>query len=106
MVESAIASITSVGVGFFVGIIVGYFIKKAIKIVALLASGIVVLLLYLQQQQIISVNQESLEASITLVLTTLSLSFDKINLNGDMSSLGIPLTTSMTAGFMMAVMKG
>jgi uncharacterized membrane protein (Fun14 family) len=69
------------------------------------AGGIVALLLYLQQQQVISVDQRRLEVSLTLVLTTLSSSFDKITQAGDFSSLGIPLTASMKAGFTLALVK-
>jgi uncharacterized membrane protein (Fun14 family) len=70
-----------------------------------LAGGIVSLLLYLQQQQIISVDQERLEGSSTFILTTLSSSFDKMAPIGDMSSLGIPLAASIAAGFTVALAK-
>ena len=103
--ESLIPTITSIGGGFFIGIILGYFVKKVIKILMFVVGGIVGLLLYLQQQQIISVNIERLEDSLTLVLTTLSSSFDKITQTGDISSLGIPLTASIAAGFTVALAK-
>jgi uncharacterized membrane protein (Fun14 family) len=104
-IESLIPIATSIGGGFFIGILLGYFVKKAIKILMFVAGGIVGLLLYLQQQQIISVNIERIEGSITFALTTLSSSFDKITQTGDISSLGIPLTASMTAGFTLALAK-
>jgi hypothetical protein len=69
------------------------------------AGGIVGLLLLLRQQQIISVDQGSLEASLSPVLTTLYPSRDEITQTGDVSSLGIPLTASMTAGFTLALTK-
>jgi uncharacterized membrane protein (Fun14 family) len=96
---------TSVGGGFLLGILLGYFVKKAIKILMFVAGAIVGLLLYLQQQQIILLNQERLESSTTLVLTNLSSSFGKITQFGDVSSLGIPLTASMVAGFTLALAK-
>ena len=105
-IESLIPTAASIGGGFFIGILLGYFVKKVIKILMFVAGGIVGLLVYLQQQQIISVDQERLEASLTLVLTTLSSSFDKMTQIGDISSLGIPLTASMTAGFIVALVKG
>jgi uncharacterized membrane protein (Fun14 family) len=70
------------------------------------AGGILGLLLYLQQQQIISVDLERLESSLTLVLTTLASPFGKITQFGDISSLGIPLSASMAAGFTLALAKG
>jgi uncharacterized membrane protein (Fun14 family) len=53
-IESLIPTITLMGGGFFIGIVLGYFVKKIIKILMFVAGGIVGLLLYLQQQQIIS----------------------------------------------------
>jgi uncharacterized membrane protein (Fun14 family) len=106
IIESLIPTAASIGGGFFTGLLLGYFLKKVIKVLMFVAGGIVGLLLYLQQQQIISLSIERLEGSSTVILTTLSSSFDKINQNGDMSSLGIPLTTSMAAGFTLALVKG
>jgi uncharacterized membrane protein (Fun14 family) len=103
--ENLIPIATSVGGGFFIGILLGYFVKKVIKVLMFVAGGIVGLLLYLQQQQIISVNIERLEGSSTFILTTLSSSFDKMTQIGDMSSLGIPLTASIAAGFTVALAK-
>jgi uncharacterized membrane protein (Fun14 family) len=103
--EGLIPTVTSIGGGFLIGILLGYFVKKLFKIVMFVAGGIVGLLLYLQQQQIISVNIERIEGSITLALTTLSSSLDKLTQTGDISSLGIPLTASMTAGFTLALAR-
>ena len=103
--ENLIPVATSVGGGFFIGLVLGYFVKKMVKILMFVAGGIVGLLLYLQQQQIISVNIERLEGSSAFVLTTLSSSFDKTTQIGDMSSLGIPLASSIAAGFTVALAK-
>jgi uncharacterized membrane protein (Fun14 family) len=103
--ETLTPVMTSIGGGFFIGILLGYFIKKLFKIVMFVAGGIVGLLLYLQQQQIISADLQKFDASMTSVLTNFSSSFDKITQTGDISSLGIPLTASMTAGFTLALAK-
>ena len=106
MSESVIpTTIASIGGGFFTGLLLGYSVKKVIKILMFVAGGIVGLLLYLQQQQIISLNVERLEGSSTVILTTLSSSFDKMTQIGHMSSLGIPLAASMAAGFTLAFAK-
>jgi uncharacterized membrane protein (Fun14 family) len=104
--ESLVPTATSIGGGFFIGFLLGYFVKKIIKIIMFVVGGIVGLLLYLQQQQIISVNIERLEGSSTFILTTLSSSFDKMTQIGDMSSLGIPIAASIAAGFIVALAKG
>jgi uncharacterized membrane protein (Fun14 family) len=103
--ENLIPVATSIGGGFFIGILLGYFIKKIIKVLMFVAGGIVGLLLYLQQQQIISVNMESLETSSTAILTSLASTFDKMTQVGDFTSIGIPLTASIAAGFTVALAK-
>ena len=49
-VENLITIVTSMGGGFFVGAIVGYFMKKIIKIIMFVLGGLVAVLFYLQQQ--------------------------------------------------------
>ena len=103
--DSLIPVTTSVGGGFFIGLVLGYFVKKIFKILMFVAGGIVGLLLYLQQQQIISVNMEKLETSSTVILTSLPSTFDKMTQVGDFTSIGIPLTASIAAGFTIALAK-
>src|SRR5512132_4028083 len=95
--DSLIPVTTSVGGGFFIGLVLGYFVKKIVKILLFIAGGIVGLLLYLQQQQLISVNMESLKTSSTAILTSLASTFDKLTQVGDFTSIGIALTTSIAA---------
>ena len=104
-IENFIPIATSVGGGFFIGLVLGYFVKKIVKILMFVTGGIVGLLLYLQQQQVISVNMEKLETSYTAILTSLASSFDKITQVGDFTSIGIPLTASIAAGFTVALAK-
>jgi uncharacterized membrane protein (Fun14 family) len=103
--ESLIPIVTSIGGGFFIGIMLGYFVKKVLIILMFVAGGIVGLLLYLQQTQIISVNMENLENSSTTILTSLASTFDKMTQVGDFTSIGIPLTASIAAGFTIALAK-
>lgn len=104
--ESLIPTVTSIGGGFFIGIMLGYFVKKIIKILLFVVGGIIGLLLYLQQQQIISVNMENLEDSSTFIFTSITSSFDKMTQLGDATSLGIPLSASITVGFTLGLVKG
>ena len=103
--DSLIPIGTSVGGGFLIGALLGYFLKKIVKILMFVAGGIVGLLLYLQQQQIISVNIEKLETSSTAILTSFASTFDKMTQFGDFTSIGIPLTASIAAGFTVALAK-
>jgi uncharacterized membrane protein (Fun14 family) len=104
--ESLVPVLTSMGSGFFIGILVGFFIKKIIRILMFLVGGIVGLLLYLQQQQIISVNLDKLEQSSTFIYTSMLSSFDNVTQIGDTSSLGIPLVGGLSAGLAIGLTKG
>ena len=104
--ESLIPTITSIGGGFFAGIIIGYFLKKIIKILMFVGGGIAALLLYLQQQQVISVDVDKMEASSTFILSSVVSSLDKMTQPGDMATLGIPLAGGISAGLAIGFVKG
>lgn len=104
--EGLIPTVTSLGGSFFTGVIVGYFLKKIIKIITFVAGGIVGLLLNFQQQEIISVNMDKLQDSSTFILNSAVSSFDKMTQIGDGTSLGIPLMGSLSTGFTIGLMKG
>jgi len=46
-----------------------------------------------------------LEGLSAFILTSMASPFDKMSQIGDVTSLGIPLTASMTAGFTVGFMK-
>ena len=104
--EGILPTVTSMGGGFLVGIMVGYFLKKIIKILTFVAGGMVVLLLYLQQQHVISVDIDKMQASSTFILNSVASSFDKVTQAGDTASLGIPLAGGLSAGLAIGLMKG
>jgi len=105
-IQDLIPTVTSMGGGFFIGIMFGYFVKKIIKILMFIAGGVVGLLLYLQQQQIISVNIEKLEAASTFILTLVTSSFDKMTQIGDGTTLGITLAGGFSAGVVIGITRG
>ncbi|RPI80555.1 MAG: hypothetical protein EHM34_09930, partial [Nitrosopumilales archaeon] len=76
--ENLIPSITSMGGCFFIGVMLGYFVKKIIKVFMFVIGGILGLLLYLQQQQIILINIQKLEASSSFIVTTFGSSFNNV----------------------------
>ena len=103
------------GGGFFVGILIGYALKKVIKIAAVIAG-----LAYLQHQQIANINWNKLQTISEGAITTLSNAITQILgiSSGDghaaaasssslaMTSFGIPLLGSMSAGFTIGFIKG
>jgi uncharacterized membrane protein (Fun14 family) len=108
----------TLGSGFFVGILIGYAMKKVIKIVAVIVGLFLSALAYLQYHQIANINWNKLQTVSERVITTLSNAIIiQIPGFGDghaavtasslaMTSFGIPLTGGMSAGFTIGFMKG
>jgi uncharacterized membrane protein (Fun14 family) len=109
------------GGGFFAGILIGYALKKVIKLAAVIVGLFFAVLAYLQYQQIATINWDKLQAIsngaiITLANATTQLSNNNMVGGGGsehtttsiaMSNLfGIPLTGSMAIGFTIGFMKG
>jgi uncharacterized membrane protein (Fun14 family) len=100
--------------GFFVGILVGYALKKVIKIAAVILGLFLTALVYLQYHEIATVNWDKLQhlsedAAMTLsnIMTQILGIAGNQNISGlAPSSFGIPLTSSMTMGFAIGFMKG
>jgi uncharacterized membrane protein (Fun14 family) len=62
----------TLGGGFFVGVLIGYALKKVIKIVAVIAGLFLAGLAYLHYQQIANINWNKLQTVSEGALTTLS----------------------------------
>jgi uncharacterized membrane protein (Fun14 family) len=113
---------TTMGGGFFVGILIGYALKKVIKIVAVIVGLFLAGLAYLQYHQIATIDWNKLQQVSEGALTTLANVTTQIpGISGSgvadgyaavtasslaMTSFGIPLTGSMSAGFTIGFMKG
>jgi uncharacterized membrane protein (Fun14 family) len=97
-----------VGGGFFGGLLLGYAIKKVVKIIAVIVGLFIAGLAYLQYQQIAAFDWNRIEVMASTavgdITTYLSNSLDAAVLA--MSNFGIPLTGSMSAGFAVGFMKG
>jgi uncharacterized membrane protein (Fun14 family) len=90
----------TMGGSFLVGILLGYFIKKIMKILMFVMGGIIALLLFLQNQHIIIVNYDKLDNSLMSLTLYLTNAFDRI-LQSD--SLTVPVTASASAGFIIGL---
>jgi uncharacterized membrane protein (Fun14 family) len=110
IVESFAPTAATLGGGFFVGILIGYALKKVIKIVALIAGLFLAGLAYLQYHQIANINWNKLQTVSEGTITTLSNAIImQIPGFGDsshgpttassltMTKFDIPLTCSMSA---------
>src|SRR5215211_7849948 len=109
----------TMGGGFFVGILIGYALKKVIKLLAVIVGLFLAGIAYLQYHQIANINWNKLHQVSEGALTTvanLTMQIPGIS-SGDghaaatalslaMTSFGIPLTGSMSAGFSIGFIKG
>src|SRR5215211_7312407 len=118
IVESLGSTAATMGGGFFIGILIGYALKKVIKLLAVIAGLFLAGLAYLQYHQIANINWNKLQQVSEDAITTLSNAIiTQIPGFGDsshaaatassslaMTSFGIPLTGSMSAGFTIGFM--
>jgi uncharacterized membrane protein (Fun14 family) len=101
----------TIGGGFFGGLLIGYALKKVIKMLAVVVGLFLAGLAYLQYQHIATIHCHKLEGAITKLAAaaTTSTIYDN-NSNvatlAMMSNFGIPLTSSMSVGFTIGFLKG
>ena len=104
----------TIGGGFFAGVLIGYALKKVVKVVAIVVGLFLAGLAYLQYQQIVAINWNKVPQLSQNVVTSLANATTQIpgfnNSNHTtafaFSNLAIPLTGSMSMGFAIGFMKG
>jgi uncharacterized membrane protein (Fun14 family) len=121
IIESFGPAAATIGGSFFIGILIGYALKNVIKILAVIVGLFLAGLAYLQYHQIANINWNKLQTVSEGAITTLSnaiiMQIPGFSISsGDsshaamsslaMTSFGIPLTGSMSAGFTIGFMKG
>jgi uncharacterized membrane protein (Fun14 family) len=101
---------TSIGGGFFGGLLIGYALKKVIKMLAIVAGLFLAGVAFLQYQHMATIHWHKVEGAITKLAATIT---STINDNNNvaaslamMSNFGIPLSSSMSIGFTVGFMKG
>src|SRR5919112_1983676 len=120
IVDSFGPTAATMGGGFFVGILIGYALKKVIKLLAIIVGLFLAGLANLQYHQIVSINWNKLQQVSEDAITTLSnLTMHIPSISGGdshaattassslaMTSFDIPLSGSMSAGFTIGFIKG
>ena len=108
MSTDVITSITAtIGAGFAGGVLLGYALKKLVKLIAVIVGLFIAGLAYLQYQQIASFNWNKIEGTITLLANTTANTFnDKSIETLGLTNFGIPLTSGMSAGFAIGFTRG
>src|SRR5215469_14633531 len=100
------------GGGFFAGIVMGYALKKVVKLAAVVVGLFFAGIAYLEYQQILNINWNKLQLASQNILSTLSnaiIQIPSVNSNDHttlLSNVGIPLTGSIATGFAVGFMKG
>ncbi len=103
--EAILPLVTATGGGFLSGILLGYFVKKIIKILMFVFGGILALLLYLQYQGIITINVAKFESSLQSFTISISPILRQLSDKDYNTTLGLPLTASISAGFVLGFIK-
>src|SRR5262245_985033 len=98
----------TIGGGFIGGLLLGYALKKVVKLIAVVIGLFIAGLAYMQYQQIAYFDWDKIERMITATFGSVT---SHIFSNQDISSfalsnLGIPLTSGVSAGFAVGFMKG
>ena len=115
IIESFFSAAATMGGGFFLGVLIGYALKKVIKLVAVIAGLFFAGLAYLEYLRVASINWNKLQTLSEGAITTLSNAITQIpgtsitsidsshaatvtaSSSLAMTSFGIPLTGSMLA---------
>jgi len=104
--------IGTVGGGFMAGALVGYALKKVIRIVAVVVGLFIAGLAYLQYQGIIHVDwvkfQAVTQSGLTTIAGTIMHMSNNIGTNHTTTQFSdlVPLTSSASAGFMLGILRG
>ena len=102
----------TVGGGFLIGLITGYGIKKVVKLAAVIVGLFFAALAYLQYQRILNVDWDRVQPfsqngidwvadTVTHVSSTMGASH-----TDTLSNIGIPLASSVSAGFVLGIVRG
>jgi uncharacterized membrane protein (Fun14 family) len=108
MSSDLFAPVSAIGGGFFGGLLLGFALKKVVKLIAVVVGLFIAGLAYLQYQQVASIDWNRIEVLAVEALGNASahLSNGQEAAMSAMSNFGIPLTGSMSAGFAVGFMKG
>jgi uncharacterized membrane protein (Fun14 family) len=105
--ENIPSALFTAGSGGIAGFLVGFAIKKVMKLVAIIAGVFFGALMYLQYQGILAINWDKLQSiseSMLLMIGNLINNVEPVS--NITASLGIPLTGGLSAGLVIGLSKG
>jgi uncharacterized membrane protein (Fun14 family) len=95
------------GGGFMGGLLIGYALKKMVKLIAVVVGLFIAGLAYLQNQQLAYFDWDKVERMVTATFASVSGQASGQDISSfAFANLGIPLTSGMSAGFAVGFMKG
>lgn len=99
-IENISPALFSIGSGGVIGFLIGFAIKRVMKILAVVAGVFFGALIYLQSQTIINIHCDKLQSVSQSTVTTIASSLtDTGQISSIAGNLGIPLTGGLAAGF-------
>jgi uncharacterized membrane protein (Fun14 family) len=97
----------TIGGGFIGGLLIGFALKKVVKLIAVVVGLFIAGLTYLQYQQMAYLDWDKIERVVTAIFGNVSSQISGQDISSfALSNLGIPLTSGMSAGFAVGFMKG
>ncbi len=100
----------TVGGGFFVGLIMGWAIKKVTRFAAIIIGLFIAALAYLEYQRILNIDWNRIQVvsqnGFVLVTNTIAHISSTIGTTHSVSHIGIPLASSASAGLAIGLAKG
>jgi uncharacterized membrane protein (Fun14 family) len=130
--SSVMPFVSTIGFGGIAGFLVGFVIKRIMKILAVIAGVFFAALMYMESQHIVNVNWDKLQIISNSILSTIGTATNATSTSGGglgpiqsilgnntgaaaasilpitntMANLGIPLTGSTAMGFTIGLLKG
>jgi uncharacterized membrane protein (Fun14 family) len=105
--ENISSTLLTVGSGGLIGFLVGFALKRVMKILAVIIGLFFGALIYLQSQTIINVNWDKLESISESSLSVISNYMTNTEqISTIMRNLGIPLAGGLSAGLVLGFSKG
>jgi uncharacterized membrane protein (Fun14 family) len=133
--SNIIPFVSTIGFGGIVGFLLGFALKRIMKILAVIAGVFFAALLYLESQHIVNINWDKLQMISNSILSTITTTTAATNatsttyggvgpiqsilgnnstaaaaiilpITSTMANLGIPLTGSTAMGFTIGIIKG
>jgi uncharacterized membrane protein (Fun14 family) len=131
--SSVMPFVSTIGFGGIAGFLIGFALKRIMKILAVIAGVFFAALMYLESQHIVNVNWDKLQTISNSILSTIGTTTNATTTNGGvgpiqailgnnataaaaaihilpitstMANLGIPLTGSTAMGFTLGIVKG